>query len=168
MEELIDIGEELSNPGYVFPVIHAATFVDRLLPPLKSGVDLELVKSTLKKKGHIDSRGRWKGLWTMSEGKKRKKYDTFAPLLDIFEKTTSVASSKAPHLEQVLDMETFQEQIKNRCWKNKSSQTACFSFRSRKSRKAGGKEASWLNIALTASFNRTASDASRRKVSILP
>ena len=165
MEEMISFNEELSNPGFVFPVVDVKTFVEYLLPPLKAGIDLNLVKSTLKKGGSIDSRGRWKELWSVPEGSRRKRYDTFAPLLDIFEKATSVASAKTPHLEQVLEMVLIPEKVKERDWKNKSSQIACFSFRSGQSRKVCGREASWLNIALTASFNRTANDASRKQVS---
>ena len=167
MEGLVSLDEKLSSQGYVFPVIRAETFVDYLLPSLKNAISLNLVKSILKKKGHVDSRGRWKSFWVMSEGKRRKRYDTFTPLLDIFKEATSATSSKAPHLERVLDTELLQERVKGRCSKNKSSQTACFSFRSGQSVKACGKEASWLNVALTASFRRTADDASRKQVSAL-
>ena len=167
MEEIIDSNSGMSNSGYVIPVIRAETFVDHLLPPIKDEIDLNLVKSTLRKKGHVDSRGRWKDFWTMPGGKKQKRYDTFAPLLVLFEEATSLASAKAPHLERVLDTELLQERVKERCSKNKSSQTACFSFRSGQSVKACGNEASWLNVALTASFRRTADDASRKQVSAL-
>ncbi|KAL5525388.1 hypothetical protein ACEPAF_9258 [Sanghuangporus sanghuang] len=99
MEEFIDFKEELNNPGYVFPVIETRAFVDHLLPPLRKGVNVKNVKSTLKKRGYIDASSKWKDLWTVSGGKRRKKHDTFAPLVDIFEKATSVASARLPHLE---------------------------------------------------------------------
>ena len=164
MEDFVDYDEELSNPGFVFPVIDVETFVDYLLPPLKAGIDVNLVKSTLKRKGHIGSLGRWKDLWTVSEGRRRKKYDTFAPLFDIFEKATSVASSKAPHLEQALEMVLVPEHVKERLWRNKDSQTAFFSLKCKRSGATGGKVASWLDIALTASFRSSANDVSRKQV----
>ena len=42
MEELVDFNEELSNPGFVFPVVDVKTFVEYLLPPLKAGIDPNL------------------------------------------------------------------------------------------------------------------------------
>ncbi|KAL5525385.1 hypothetical protein ACEPAF_9255 [Sanghuangporus sanghuang] len=155
LQELIDFEEELSNPGYVFPVIEACAFVDHLLPPLRHGVDVKNIVSMLRKKGHIDSTGRWKDFRGVSGGKRRKKYDSFAPLVDIFEKATSIASAKVSHLEQVLEMVLIPERSKDGRGSGRrgstSSQTACFILKDREERTAG------------AIFRRTSSQESRVK-----
>ncbi|KAL5525380.1 hypothetical protein ACEPAF_9250 [Sanghuangporus sanghuang] len=167
MEDLINMQEELSNPGYVFPVIEARAFVDHLLPPLKDGVNVRDIRSTLKKRGYVDSSGRWKGLWTMSGSKRRKKYDVFAPLLDIFEKAASVAAMKTSRLNQILEMVLLPERSNGRR-RSASSQNACFAYKRRGVRSVAASTekctiSSWSQIALAASFKRTSSEESRKK-----
>ncbi|KAL5479067.1 hypothetical protein ACEPAI_2355 [Sanghuangporus weigelae] len=134
MEELIDFQEELNNPGYVFPMIEARTFVDHFLPPLKDGVDMKNIKSMLKNCGYIDSVGRWKRLWPVSGRRRRKKYDTFAPLFDIFQKATKCLLANA-----------------------------CFILKDRASIGTGNAINSWADIALTAGFRKDGSDESCKK-----
>ncbi|KAL5496161.1 hypothetical protein ACEPAH_3078 [Sanghuangporus vaninii] len=169
LQELIDFEEELSNPGYVFPMIEACAFVDHLLPPLRHGVDVKNIVSMLRKKGHIDSTGRWKDFRGVSGGKRRKKSDCFAPLVDIFEKATSVASAKASHLEQVLEMVLIPERSKDGRGSGSrgstSSETACFVLKDREEQTAGASAekrtiSSWFDIALTAGLRRTSSQES--------
>ncbi|KAL5520237.1 hypothetical protein ACEPAG_9450 [Sanghuangporus baumii] len=162
MEELIDFQEELNNPGYVFPMIGVRTFVDHFLPPLKDGVDVKNIKSMLKKRGYVDSADRWKSLWVVSGRSRRKKYDTFAPLFDIFQKVTSVASATASYLDQILEMVAIPEHHKNRR-RNVSSQNACFILNDRPNIGTGSAINSWANIALTAGFRKNDSGESCRK-----
>ncbi|KAL5479060.1 hypothetical protein ACEPAI_2348 [Sanghuangporus weigelae] len=145
LQELIDFEEELSNPGYVFPVIEACTFVDHLLPPLRHGIDVERIVSMLRKKGHVDSTGRWKDFR---------------------------ASAKAPHLEQALEMVLIPERSKdgreNGHRGSISSQTACFVLKDREEQIAGASAekctiSSWFDIALTAVLRRTSSQESCTK-----
>ncbi|OCB92221.1 hypothetical protein A7U60_g380 [Sanghuangporus baumii] len=91
-EEKINIAEELRNPGYVFPEIDMNSFINYLLPPLREGTDAKCIRSALSKRGFTGFGGKWKGLWTVSGGKRRKKHDIFAPLVDIFQRATSVAA----------------------------------------------------------------------------
>ncbi|KAL5525362.1 hypothetical protein ACEPAF_9232 [Sanghuangporus sanghuang] len=165
-DEKFNIAEELRNPGYVFPEIDMNSFINYLLPPLREGTDAKCIRSALSKRGFTGFGGKWKGLWTVSGGKRRKKHDTFVPLVDIFQRATSVAAAKIPHLKQMMDMVLLSSPEKHdRCV---SSQDACFLLKDRENitttRNTGHHTInSWDDMALTVSFRRISSDETRKE-----
>ncbi|KAL5479042.1 hypothetical protein ACEPAI_2330 [Sanghuangporus weigelae] len=160
-EEKINISEELRNPGYVFPEIDTNSFMNYLLPPLREGIDTKSIRSKLSKRGFTGFGGKWKGLWTVSGGKRRKKHDTFAPLVDIFQRATCVAAAKISHLKQIMDIVLLSAPEKrDRCV---SSQDACFLLRDKENTTEHHTTGSWDDIALTSSFRRNSSDETRKE-----
>ncbi|KAL5520260.1 hypothetical protein ACEPAG_9473 [Sanghuangporus baumii] len=168
-EEFINPEEELRNPGYVFPEIDTSSFINHLLPPLKEGIDIKSIRSALSKKGFTGFGGKWKGLWTVSGGKRRKKHDTFAPLVDIFQRATSVAAAKMPHVERIIGMVLLSAPERREGYpRSTSSQDACFVLKDQEkttfTRNMRHHAINfWDGIALTASFRRNSNDETRKE-----
>ncbi|KAL5520261.1 hypothetical protein ACEPAG_9474 [Sanghuangporus baumii] len=160
-EEKINIAEELTNPSYVFPEIDTNSFINCLLPPLREGTDITRIRSSLSKRGFVGFGGKWKGLWTVSGGKRRKKRDTFAPLVDIFRRATSVAAANIPHLKKTMDMVLLlAPEERDRCV---SLQDACFLLKDKENTTEHHTINSWDDIALTVSYRRISNDETRKE-----
>lgn len=105
----------LRNLGYVVPEIPAESFMSSFLPPLKEGIDVNKVLSSLRHDGEITSENVWKHYvkepkeYDSSKARKgeRKHEDkVFEPLEEIFDQAVLRARNLAPHagLDQTLVM----------------------------------------------------------------
>ena len=93
-----DIINPWQSPGYVIPEIDATSFLNSFLPPLKDGIILEDVFSTLEAECLLDSSGSWTHGTTFWREKE------FISLKNLFKRSVSIARQNSSALGQTIDL----------------------------------------------------------------
>ncbi|OCB90616.1 hypothetical protein A7U60_g2134 [Sanghuangporus baumii] len=155
--------EELRDPGYAIPEITTSSFSGHLLPPLRDGINVKDVVASLKREGLIDSE---EGQMWLKTGTRSATGggNTFAPLVEIFDKAISAVSATTPHLEQVIEMILLPNRHR-RSDRRIRLPSACFVLKSSRERTSARKKnaplsLSWSDFALTMELKKSSSDAS--------
>ncbi|KAL5520239.1 hypothetical protein ACEPAG_9452 [Sanghuangporus baumii] len=149
--EYVSVSERLGNPGYSIPEISAQNFFDFLLPPLRDGIAVQDVISSLKAEGLFNS---FSGLSAPFANKRED--EMFAPLADIFNKATFLAALASPCLQQTIQLVL----LSNRSRNGGRVPHAYFSVNNAKdnSTERSGREEtlrtfSWADVAFTSEFD---------------
>ncbi|KAL5479068.1 hypothetical protein ACEPAI_2356 [Sanghuangporus weigelae] len=156
--------EELRDPGYAIPEITTSSFSSHLLPPLRDAINVNDVVMSLKREGLIDSEGGQMWLKTGLRSATGRGGNTFAPLIEIFDKAVSAVSATAPHLEQIIEMVLLPNRHR-RSDRRVRLPSACFVLKSSRERTSARKKnthlsLSWSDFALTMELKKSSSDAS--------
>ncbi|KAL5525389.1 hypothetical protein ACEPAF_9259 [Sanghuangporus sanghuang] len=149
--EYVSVSERLRNPGYSIPEISAQNFFDFLLPPLRDGIAIQDVISSLKAEGLFDS---FNGLSASPTNERED--EMFVPLADIFNEATFLAAMASPHLRQTIRLVL----LGNPSRKGRRVPHAIFSvnnakdnFTARSVHNEILKTFSWADVAFTSEFD---------------
>ena len=141
------------DSSFGIPQIDVNLFVDHLLPPLKGGINVEGLVSSLKSEGLITSEGKWRQFETDPSKRDEPEHVVFGPLAEICERLRHQAS-KTTSLEPTFLLAVLPNSAQNPATTYTTRPDAYFILREAEERaqRAMDKETKarwWYDIALT-------------------
>ncbi|KAL5483150.1 hypothetical protein ACEPAI_8379 [Sanghuangporus weigelae] len=156
----------LEELGYAIPEIGVNPFINFILPPLKHGIDVGAIISSLRSNKVIGENGRWT-TFPYDPGSSKNENIVFQPLEDVFTQVVEAASHQVSGLAQTFVLRLLPNDVPQSERASKTRPDGCVVL---KEAEDLGQEADnivyrWYDFALTCEFKLRDTDEKRDDVS---